>query len=136
MPTTRVVVVILILLALPTVEFAFTGKGNGNDLREACTAFISVYDTGSVDASMERGGWCAGLLHGIVGMNSMYKGLARYKMYFCPPEGYTNGQGIRIVVAYLNKHPERLHMDATTLVVHALHEAFPCTQATEAKPKP
>jgi Rap1a immunity proteins len=46
----------------------------------------------------------------------------------CLPDGTGSEQAIRIVVKYLNSHPEKLHKDAHILVVEALREAFPCSK--------
>jgi hypothetical protein len=44
----------------------------------------------------------------------------------CPPETVTVEQGVRVVVAYLEANPQRLHESFNWLVVHALRQAWPC----------
>lgn len=44
----------------------------------------------------------------------------------CFPHNSTPGQYARVVIKFLNEHPERLHERASFLVVDALIEAFPC----------
>ena len=44
----------------------------------------------------------------------------------CSPQGVDTGQAVRVVVAYLRRHPERLHEDFYQLTVDAMHEAWPC----------
>jgi hypothetical protein len=44
----------------------------------------------------------------------------------CYPEGVTVGQLLKIWVKYANEHPEKLHLEASGLVVNAYHEVFPC----------
>jgi hypothetical protein len=44
----------------------------------------------------------------------------------CIPDGVTRGQMGRVVVAFLKNHPEKLHVNAGTLVYTALNKAFPC----------
>ena len=48
----------------------------------------------------------------------------------CPPkpEGVTKGQLKRVVMAYLEAHPEELHLAGISVVQSALIEAFPCTE--------
>jgi hypothetical protein len=43
-----------------------------------------------------------------------------------PTTRVTGGQLRRVVVNYLNAHPEETHMAAVVLVIAALREAFPC----------
>jgi hypothetical protein len=44
----------------------------------------------------------------------------------CEPDHVSNEQLIRVVLKYLQQHPESLHEPAGFLVWTALHEAFPC----------
>ena len=58
-------------------------------------------------------GATAGMLHGF--------------QHFCLPEkGFTNGIMTKVVLAYLDKHPERLHINAAYLVDEAFAQAYPC----------
>lgn len=45
---------------------------------------------------------------------------------FCLPEGSTNCQYIRVLVAYLRSHPEKLHEKHIALTLSTFHEAWPC----------
>jgi Rap1a immunity proteins len=47
---------------------------------------------------------------------------------YCKPSTVTTEQTRHITVKYLRAHPEWLHFPGTFLVIHALVEAFPCTQ--------
>jgi len=44
----------------------------------------------------------------------------------CPPRGSEPQHWVRVVVAYLESHPEELHMSAASLAKRALVEAYPC----------
>jgi Rap1a immunity proteins len=49
------------------------------------------------------------------------------KMYcLVVPDGVTNNQMVRIVVAYIEKHPTRMHEDFRDLALEAIREAWPC----------
>lgn len=50
-------------------------------------------------------------------------------LLICIPEKVSYGQATRIFVKYLNEHPERLHLDAMTLVMESFGESFPCGQS-------
>jgi hypothetical protein len=45
---------------------------------------------------------------------------------FCPPESGTQGQAFRVVAAYLERNPARLHLPFLELALEALREAWPC----------
>jgi len=42
----------------------------------------------------------------------------------------TEAQGVRIIVHYLQAHPERLYLPEHILVIEALRDAFPCPPAS------
>jgi len=48
------------------------------------------------------------------------------KAHYCPPPDFPVKQEVRVVVTYLQAHPERLQEEGRTLALDALHEAFPC----------
>ena len=45
---------------------------------------------------------------------------------FCPPEGATNTQGLRIVVAFIEARPQDAHRKFDELALEALRKAWPC----------
>jgi len=45
---------------------------------------------------------------------------------FCAPDRFTGTQLRKVVLKYLDEHPEELHLAATGLIMTALIEAFPC----------
>ena len=44
----------------------------------------------------------------------------------CRPAGVTYSIVMRVVVAYLRNHPEKLHMNAAMLGADAMAKAYPC----------
>ena len=63
-----------------------------------------------------RDGYCTGLVYGI----------SNASPHVCPDEEVTTGQETRVVLKYLQDHPEELHLDNAVLVEKALEKAFPC----------
>jgi hypothetical protein len=45
---------------------------------------------------------------------------------FCLPPTATTGQGVRVVVHYIDGRPERLHQNFIALAIEALRAAWPC----------
>ncbi len=46
--------------------------------------------------------------------------------FFCAPENATVGQVTSIVTKYMKENPDKWGMSAPTIVMKALHDAFPC----------
>ena len=91
----------------------------GNGLLGSCQ--FSVKDTEDRNHNENtfeawRDGFCVGLVAGV--------GYA--SPHVCPDENVTSGQEKRVVLKYLQDHPEELHLEATVLVEKALAKAFPC----------
>jgi len=47
-------------------------------------------------------------------------------MSVCPPQNVTTGHTVRVVIAYIERRPERMHEDFRGLALEAIHEAWPC----------
>jgi hypothetical protein len=45
---------------------------------------------------------------------------------YCPGPNVTSGQTYRIVVKFINDHPEKSDHEARILIVNAAASAFPC----------
>jgi hypothetical protein len=45
---------------------------------------------------------------------------------FCVPDRSTVGQAVRVIVAYVDQRPERMHEHFEVLVLEALRRAWPC----------
>jgi hypothetical protein len=46
----------------------------------------------------------------------------------CMPDGVNVGQAVRVVVAYIDLRPARLHERFELLAAEALHQAWPCSR--------
>ena len=75
----------------------------------------------------QKASWCSGFLYGFTDANNAYVGLERTDQpLFCVPAGTAVGEYSRVVVKYLESHPEDLHKNAGPLALRALQGAFPC----------
>jgi hypothetical protein len=93
-------------------------------------AQIGAYETGN-----ELYTWCttaaseAHCLSYILGVSdtiSSYQGLKLAKTIVCAPKGVTGGQIRDVVVNYLKAHPEERHTSASSSILVALSEVWPC----------
>ena len=64
---------------------------------------------------------CIGMIKGLSYAASMQPPIP-----FCVPDDATNGQMVRVVVNYIDRHPERMHRGFGHLAYDALEEAWPC----------
>ena len=87
---------------------------SSNYRMEGCRAAIG-------DRATDSSGYCLGLVDGIV-----YGETGRDT--FCIPSGagVTLGQEVRVIVAYIDARPARLHHDFRLLALEALIDAWPC----------
>ena len=100
-------------LATGTTQAAETSY-TANDLLQDCK-----------DSLLERkvsprpfySGLCMGLVAGVNYVDAKS----------CAPENATNSQLMRVVLAYIEVRPQRMHEEFTKLVVEALRSAWPCS---------
>jgi hypothetical protein len=117
--------VMILSIFLGAVSFgqspALTPDGNG--LLQACgTEKIRT------DAEKFNYGYCAGVVDAVSRMMQLHSSPKNWKapLAVCYPKGVTQDQLERVVVKYLQDHPEALHMMNVALVEAALNHAFPC----------
>lgn len=109
---------------------------NGSDLLGTCSKLVQLLDQPSRSGRSETerltdgiaGLSCGNFLQGITHLNLFYQAyLVKERAAFCLPlEGISNGQAVRIVLKYLQDHPEELHYEPVILTVNAFRRAFPC----------
>lgn len=114
-----------LMIALLLVIIFFLTAGNvlgtdfrsGNDLLTICRNFEK--ETTSVQEAYETG-FCQAYIRGVTDEIP--------KVSKCIPSGVTYEQIWRVVIKYLQNHPERLHLYPAFLIREALEKAFPCKQ--------
>ncbi|HUK99552.1 MAG TPA: Rap1a/Tai family immunity protein [Nitrospirota bacterium] len=112
--------VVSIMLILPSISFGYTG----NELLRDCGLAIRGFNGEKlINADHEKAGVCLGYVEAIVDEQRL---VPTSLQFFCIPSNITYEQDIRIIVKYLNDHPEQLKWDANALIKHALDQAFPC----------
>ena len=91
---------------------------NGNDLLDVCATLPNDQSFFSAIS------WCRGYVFAISDASHCGNTIAGFSSD--TPVGVESSQLQRIVVKWLNDHPELLHFNASGLVARALQEAFPC----------
>lgn len=71
--------------------------------------------------------WCAAYISGMVDATRILGDVNPDGRLICyPQEGISNDQAMRIVVKWLEDHPQSLHESARMSTMIALADAFPC----------
>jgi hypothetical protein len=118
---------IALVMVLCTFWSSSPAKETGNDILEACTEAMK---SGNEPQDHWKSGFCWGYINGLTAMEDFAQFLIKQDKFasfpFCFQREMTYGQMVRVVVSYLEEHPETLHRPAAFLVLEAFTEAFPC----------
>lgn len=125
-------------LALAVVVVLAVGalgqEPTGNDVLKNCqTAARWLDNSGAPVSELTDVGWCEGWVRATLELTRLHNEWTDFTkqkptlLQFCLPDsGIPLIQAIRVVVKYLNEHPEKLHEDGMGLTVAALTSSFPC----------
>jgi hypothetical protein len=111
-----------------------TEKDNGNKLLDSCGEVVKALDNPNHNADAYKFSWCIGYMRGcnaamIMQRTASSTTYSEYKttgfLGVLLPDGVTNGQMARVIVKWLQDHPQQLHEDADMLTLLILREAFP-----------
>jgi hypothetical protein len=99
--------------------------GDGNELITQCAAGVKAADGGKLN-DYDDASFCLGLTQGVRQAMRLLNEELPPQYQTCFPNGITNGQGMRIVLKYLQDHPDRLQERNADLVYLAYKTAYPC----------
>ena len=74
----------------------------------------------------DKSGVCAGFVSGVMDADTTVRDWENRAPLVCTPDELTLGQAVDVVVAYLRDNPSVLHLSASSIVLNALYEDFPC----------
>jgi hypothetical protein len=126
-----IAILLLCLTSAPAMSRSL--GGTGNDELGPCRTFLEVADGTPAEkrraAAASAGTWldqgyCAGAIQ--VARNAAAVLVPAIRS--CPPTEAPLSQVIRVVVTYMQAHPESLHEDLEILAWKAMKEAWPCKQ--------
>ena len=104
---------------------------NGGKLLELCKSTTKELTKQSPE-DLYNSSHCFGYIEGITDTNLMYevyletKQNENVKPLFCVPDNGSISQVTKVVIKYLEDHPEKLHEHEISIVTTALRQAFPC----------
>jgi putative tryptophan/tyrosine transport system substrate-binding protein len=119
-------------LMLVGVASVCWGARDGNMLLQTCTTAVRTQDPSENRTASQQDaydtGYCRGIIMGVIDGNS-YLSFSSQSLYCLPPDRILPSQFTRVVLQYLQQHPERLHRHHNDLVIEAMRTAFPCAPA-------
>ncbi len=123
--------VFAILIILCSSSLSAQSMESANELLGSCESFLRAYRPAGegfqLQAPTAAMYECWGYINAVQQLSALIdEGRTTPITGACvPPEG-TAVQIVRVVVAYLQKHPERLHERAGAVTLDAMRHAFPC----------
>jgi len=110
-----IAIVVLMLATVGHAGKAEAGYFSGSDLLGWCESDI-----------VAKQSTCNGYLAGINDITRAYDNWGVVSQSLCIPDGVTLSQLAKVAIKGLNEEPEKLHMDASSIVYNIFYEAFPC----------
>ena len=104
-----------LLVALVLLGATSSAMADGIDDLAGCKA-ATGRDAGGRDA-----GFCMGIVEGLMWSLPGWG-------VVCLPKGVTTGQGLKVLVKYMEDHPEELHDRTAELAFRAFVKAWPCSR--------
>ena len=126
-------VALLALIFVP-MQLHAQGDSSGNRLQHDCRIALTSQDKGVILEPDEwlSVGYCYGRIEGVINTSLLWhnyngvSGRTSNGEACAPADVVTTREATKVVMKYLDGHPEKLHVLATALILYALREAYPC----------
>ena len=118
----------ILRLAILTLLIGLAGSASGQEVKRADELLWNCNGTASSEAEALLGkAICDGYVDGFIDSYRVSTTYYGQPDAFClPATGISIDQAIRVIVRYLEEHPNELHQSARSSVFLALRTAFPC----------
>ena len=132
MLTNRIIAAILLSFTSFTPVLGHGKAHDGNDLLQKCSSVIRIFEAGIKESEITKtmladANFCSGMMQGMTNTIIFFDAFQVTQSIVCLPEdGISNGQAAKVVIKYLEEHPEQLHVADSGLAFLALMDAFPC----------
>lgn len=121
---------IRVLLSLLTIIIALgplTAIADGNYLLSRCENALKIAENPGKLSSRADMAYCYGLLQGVRELNQLYELKLDQAAYFClDNQKVGHRESAQLVIDYLEKHPDKLGKNETSLAVQAFRTKYPC----------
>jgi hypothetical protein len=123
--TMRARSILIAFLVIFQSSNSYGGNGTGSSYQLGCRLLASDTRVPADTIEAVKVGECSGAIEAIF----MLRRALDPSIRFCPPPRVAPGQTVKIVVKYLDAHPEQMNDDFTLLVVRAFDQVWPCSNA-------
>lgn len=99
---------------------------NGSQLKQVCAATFADKVTPDNESTA---GFCQGYIASMIDSQVDWKtreGSTDKVPHYCIPPQIKLSQAVRVLKAYMEKHPEQFNTSASTIIYRAFYEAFKC----------
>ena len=104
---------------IAAVIISLTGPANAqsSDVNSANAVMPGCEAVGTSQQGFGAG-YCVGIINALMNIAPIFRA--------CPPVGVSAGQSLRVVIAFINQNPARMHEPFEVLVIEAFRNAWPC----------
>jgi len=118
---------VLVLLLLSNYSYGSGGWNSGATLVNHCNATLKLQDIDNpTHEDHVRSVACLSYLEGVKQLLYKQESFTQDRNICFPEDGISNGQAARIVVNFLNEHPEKIQEQKLEFVLKSFSHAFPC----------
>jgi hypothetical protein len=110
-----------LLISIFLGSAAFADDDSGNDHERACRMAVTRADASNFYEAAKVGE-CLAAISTIIFLNVFLDKPLQY----CPPKGATVGQHIKVVLKYMDDHPDQMNKNFVHLSLVAFNGAWPC----------
>jgi hypothetical protein len=114
-------VAVAALVAQP-IDAQQPDTNSANYLLPACKNFLVTGDSRPITSAFYQG-VCVGTVDTL---HLLIRILPETPFRSCPPNQVTTGQELRVIIAYIEARPQRMHENFRILAIEAMREAWPC----------
>jgi hypothetical protein len=122
--------VVVALSLFPVRSRAQQVGPTGIQLQEECQAAIALEaKKEQTKGEYGKAAHCIGYVNGVSITLREWQRIDKQSARVCLPDKATTGEYLKVVLHYLDQHPNKLHMVYGVLILEALKDAYPCSAA-------
>ena len=133
----RIIATILLLFTAFIPAAGYVEVHDGSGLLQKYNNLIRIFEEGVKESKQTENmladaSFCSGMMQGMTNTIIFFDAFQVTQNIVCLPEnGISNGQAAKVVIKYLQEHPEQLHVADSGLAFLALMDALPCKDSCE-----
>ena len=122
--------IVALLAASPLMAAQMQTFKSGSKLLNECTPLLTQ-NKNTTELLFEAS--CLNYIKGVFDMHQTLVARGKIELQICKPTDVDLGHLGRVIMKYLNENPQKLKITASSLILPALSEAFPCPESQPEK---